>query len=32
MRLEWQLKYDASSLDRPSRPIIPTDLGIPFEA
>lgn len=31
MRLEWQLRYDASSLDRPFEPIIPRELGIPFE-
>jgi hypothetical protein len=32
MRLEWQLGYDASSLDRPFEAIIPKELGIPFEA
>jgi putative isomerase len=31
MRLEWQLRYDASSLDRPFEPIIPRELGIPFD-
>ena len=30
MRLEWQLRYDASSLDKPSEAIIPQELGIPF--
>lgn len=30
MRLEWQLRYDASSLDRPFEAIIPQELGIPF--
>jgi len=32
MRLEWQLKYDASSLDKRFEPIVPKELGIPFEA
>ncbi len=32
MRLEWQLKYDASSLDKPFEPIIPHELGVPFGA
>jgi putative isomerase len=32
MRLEWQLRYDASSLDKPSEAIIPQELGIPFGA
>jgi neutral trehalase len=30
MRLEWQLQYDASGLDKPFVPIIPRELGIPF--
>jgi mannosylglycerate hydrolase MGH1-like protein len=30
MRLEWQLRYDASSLDQPFEPIIPQELGVPF--
>ena len=30
MRLEWQLKYDASSLDRPSEAIMTQELGILF--
>ena len=32
MRLEWQLRYDASSLDQPFEPIIPQELGVPFGA
>jgi putative isomerase len=32
MRLEWQLRYDASSLDKPEVAIMTTDLGVPFVA
>ena len=32
MRLEWQLRYDASSLDRPFEAIMTQELGVPFEA
>ena len=32
MRLEWQLKYDAASLDKPFEAIIPKELGISFGA
>ncbi len=32
MRLEWQLGYDASSLDKPFEAIIPKELGVPFGA
>lgn len=32
MRLEWQLRYDASSLHKPSEAIMPQELGIPFGA
>jgi putative isomerase len=31
MRLEWELHYDASSLEQSFEPIIPHELGIPFE-
>ena len=30
LRLEWQLRYDASSLDKPLAPIVTRDLGVPF--
>ena len=32
MRLEWQLRYDASSLDRPFEAMMTQELGVPFEA
>jgi hypothetical protein len=32
MKLEWQLRYDASSLDKPVESIITRELGIPFAA
>ena len=32
MRLEWQLKYDMSSLDQPFEAIIPQELGVPWGA
>jgi hypothetical protein len=31
MRLEWQLRYDASSLDKRIEPIVARDLGVKFE-
>lgn len=31
MRLEWQLRYDASSLDKRIEPIVARDLGVAFE-
>lgn len=31
MRLEWQLRYDASNIDMPERAIMTTEMGIPFE-
>jgi putative isomerase len=31
MRLEWQLQYDASSLDKRSEAIIPDELGVFFD-
>jgi len=32
MRLEWQLRYDASSLDKKWEPIVTRELGVAFEA
>jgi hypothetical protein len=32
MRLEWQLRYDASSLDKTWAPIVTRDVGVAFEA
>jgi hypothetical protein len=31
MRLEWQLRYDASSLDKRIEPIVARNLGVAFE-
>jgi hypothetical protein len=31
MRLEWQLRYDASSLDRTCEPIVTRELGVAFD-
>ena len=31
MRLESQLRYDASSLDRPEEAIMTHEMGVPFE-
>lgn len=31
MRLEWQVRYDASSLTAPFEAIIPRELGVPFD-
>jgi neutral trehalase len=31
MRLEWQLRYDASSLDKSLEPIVTRNLGVAFE-
>lgn len=30
MRLEWQMRYDASSLDKPEEEIMTKELGVPF--
>jgi hypothetical protein len=32
MRLEWQMRYDASSLDKPEEAIMTKELGVPFVA
>jgi hypothetical protein len=31
MRLEWQLRYDASSLDKPEEAIMTREMGLPFD-